>query len=176
MNHPQHISTAAKFWYLVYCKPRQERIARENLERQNFEVYLPLTRGRRRSATGPVSVVEPLFPRYLFIHLDEYSDNWSPIRSTYGVSGLVQFGGQPARVAPELVLALQEYAGCDGIYEVPVREFATGDRVRIVDGVMAGYEGIFRARTGKERVAILLELAGSWAEVNVATGSLEHAT
>lgn len=29
-------------WYLAYTKPRQEEVARINLEQQKFHVYLPL--------------------------------------------------------------------------------------------------------------------------------------
>ncbi len=37
-------------WYLVFSKPQRERTAVENLERQNYQVYLPLVRNRRRVA------------------------------------------------------------------------------------------------------------------------------
>ncbi|MEE8263278.1 MAG: transcription termination/antitermination NusG family protein, partial [Gammaproteobacteria bacterium] len=37
-----------KGWYLIYSKPRQERLALENLRRQNYEAYLPLMQHRRR--------------------------------------------------------------------------------------------------------------------------------
>ncbi len=44
-----------------------------------------------------------------------------------------------------------------------VTPFNIGDtvdvHVRIVEGVMAGYEAVFQARTGKERVLLLLQLA-----------------
>ncbi len=103
-------SDTQKAWYLIYTKPRQERYARENLERQGYEVYLPLMKDRRRRKGRYVEIVDALFPRYLFIHLDQDTDNWSPIRSTFGVSGLVYFGFKPARVASDFV-ALPTLAG-----------------------------------------------------------------
>ena len=69
-------------WYLLYSKPRQEGVAVENLKRQGYETYLPLVRTRRRRQGQYVSLVEPMFPRYLFIHLSDQTDNWGPIRST----------------------------------------------------------------------------------------------
>lgn len=161
-------------WYLVYTKPRQEKLARENLVRQGYQVYLPLIRARRRRKGAFVPVVEPMFPRYLFIHLDQETDNWGPIRSTYGVTGLVYFGFKPASVSAGLVRNLQEHEGADGLQQLPQVELQEGDSVRIVDGVMAGYEAIFQARTGKERVAILLELAGKSTQVNVSVHDLER--
>jgi transcriptional antiterminator RfaH len=43
-------------------------------------------------------VTEPMFSCYLFIQLDDQSQNWDTIRSTLGVSKLVSFGPQPAKV------------------------------------------------------------------------------
>ena len=47
-------------WFAVYTKPRQERIALENLERQGFRCFLPMAINpyQRRSARGPR--IEPL--------------------------------------------------------------------------------------------------------------------
>ena len=162
-----------KAWYLVYTKPRQERYARENLERQGYEVYLPLMRDRRRRKGRYVETVDAMFPRYLFIHLDQGNDNWAPIRSTFGVSGLVYFGFKPARVSPELVEFLRRRDDESGCQSLPVPEFNQGDRVRIVDGAMAGYEGLFHARTSRDRVTILLSFAGTFTQVDLSLHELE---
>jgi transcriptional antiterminator RfaH len=161
-------------WYLVYSKPRQERLADENLLRQGYESYLPLIRTRRRVRGAYRPVVEAMFPRYLFVCLDQVTDDWGPIRSTVGVSGLVYFGQRPAHIPLELIETLRQHVGEDGVHELPQREIGVGDAVRIVDGVMAGYSGICQARTGKERVAVLLHVAGKASMVNVPVGHLER--
>jgi transcriptional antiterminator RfaH len=160
-------------WYLLYSKPRQERLALENLERQRYEAYLPLIRTRRRRQGRFTSLVEPMFPRYLFIHLSEESDNWAPIRSTIGVANLVRFGPEAARVPDDLVITLREREDETGIQVIQQPDFRPGDRVRICEGVMAGYEAIFQARTGKERVTLLLEIAGKMARIQVDAGYIE---
>ena len=162
-----------KAWYLIYTKPRQERIAVDNLERQGFHTYLPLLRQRRRRAGSYTDVIEPLFPRYLFIHLDDQSDNWAPIRSTLGVTGLVRFGGMPSRVPDALVDSVRDHADEKGVFELPPREFKSGDKVRIREGAMAGYEAVFNARTSKERVILLLEIAGKTAQVKLSRDAIE---
>jgi len=175
MTDPQYpdASPTEKAWYLVYTKPRQEQLARENLERQQYEVYLPLIRNRRRRNGRYVEQIEAMFPRYLFIRLDQGNDDWGPIRSTYGVSNLVYFGFKPARVAPELIEYLRLRDDESGCQSLPPPEFAQGDRVRIVDGAMAGYEGIFQARTARDRVTILLAFAGSFTQVDLSLHQLE---
>lgn len=160
-----------KAWYLIYTKPRQEHIAKENLARQGFSVYLPLVRQLRRRAGRRIGFIEPLFPRYMFIRLDTTTDNWSPIRSTFGVSTLVHFGFRPATVPDDLVALLSARENPEGLHETG-RAPQPGDRVRIEDGPMAGYEGLFLATSGRERVLVLLEIMGKEARVQVPAGAL----
>ncbi|NIM28459.1 MAG: transcription/translation regulatory transformer protein RfaH [Gammaproteobacteria bacterium] len=164
-----------KAWYLVYSKPQQERLALENLERQGYASYLPMIRNRRRIRGKYTSVIEPMFPRYLFVHLSDETDNWGPIRSTIGVANLVRFGARAARVPDSLIGAMLEREE-DGVQIVVAPQAEPGDRVRIVEGVMAGYEAIFQAKTGKERVVLLLQLAeDKTARVQVGMDDIELA-
>lgn len=163
-------------WYLVYCKPRQEAVAQTNLERQGFPVYLPLARVARKRVGRRVTLLEPLFPRYLFIELSAQTDNWAPIRSTLGVSTLVRFGGLPARVPTVLVTALREREDAEGVQDLSLPRLRAGDRVRIGGGPMEGYEGIFLARTSRERVSVLLDILGRQAKISVALEQLEPNT
>lgn len=147
-------------WYLIYTKPRNETLARTNLERQGFEVYLPLLAQTRRQRGRYRTVIEPCFPRYLFIALNTVTDNWSPIRSTYGVSRLVTFDGIPAQVPHDLVEQLKQNEDHEGLQRRPEQIFNPGEKVTIIDGPFAGYEGIFHSLKGNERAAILLDIVG----------------
>jgi transcriptional antiterminator RfaH len=162
-----------KNWYLVYCKPRGEDLAKANLERQGFETYLPRVRQPRRRGGRRIIRIEPLFPRYLFIHLDTETDNWAPIRSTLGVTSLVRFGMEPAVVPDDLIGFIQARDDATGVQDLPVEEPQRGDRVRITEGPMMGYEGIFVAKTSSERVLVLLDIVGHKSRVNVEAAKLE---
>ena len=94
-------------WYVLTSKPRQEAYAEEQLNNQGYITYRPLAIRERRRRGKLVKVTESLFPRYLFINLNRVDDNWAPIRSTYGVSGFVQFGDYPLSVPDALVEELQ---------------------------------------------------------------------
>jgi transcriptional antiterminator RfaH len=163
-------------WYLIYSKPQRERLALENLERQGYPSYLPLIRNRRRRKGRYVSIIEPMFPRYLFVHLSDETDNWGPIRSTIGVANMVRFGMQAARVPDSLIEMMQERDE-EGVQTLTSAELEPGDQVRIVEGVMAGYEAIFQARTSKERVVLLLQLAQDrTARIQVSAHDIEPAS
>ena len=165
-----------KAWYLLYSKPQRERLALENLERQGYPSYLPLIQNRKRRKGRYVSVIEPMFPRYLFVHLSDETDNWGPIRSTIGVANLVRFGMQAARV-PDSLIEIMNAREQDGVQTLAPSDFKPGDQVRIVEGVMAGYEALFQARTGKERVVLLLQLAQDrTARIQVSANDIEPAS
>ena len=162
-----------KNWYLIHTKPRQERVAGEQLERQGYVIYLPFAPVRRRRRGRTIRVIDPMFPRYLFIHLSNETDDWRPIRSTIGVSTFVRFGDLPAKIPDNLIAELQVREDTDGIQVLPDLEYRRGDRVRIAEGPMEGYEGIFQCQTGKERVLLLLEIAQKAVKIELESGQIE---
>ncbi len=164
-----------KAWYLVFSKPNQEELAKENLERQCFPTYFPRMHCNRRRRGRYVKVVEAMFPRYLFVNLDNVTDNWSPIRSTVGVSTFVRFGEQIAQVPDDLVDQLHANEDEGGLQCFGPAELKPGDKVRVIEGVMAGYEAIVSAKTGKERVKILLNYAAQCTAVDISRNALELA-
>ena len=162
-------------WYLVYCKPRQETTARRNLERQGYLTYLPRIRQTRHRAGRRVSIIAPMFPRYLFIRLSTETHNWGPIRSTLGVVSIVKFGQAAAAVPDRLVEALRQGDDMEGIQVLPPEQYGPGTRVRIVEGGFAGYEGIFLARSGRDRVTVLLNVLGRETPTQVSPGAISPA-
>jgi len=89
------------------------------------------------------------------------------------VAKLVRFGGIPAKVPTELVELLREQESGRLQDEVLLHQFKQGDRVQIMEGVMAGYEGIFEAKTGSQRASVLLGIADRYTRVQVSLESME---
>jgi transcriptional antiterminator RfaH len=155
-------------WYVAYTKPRQESRAKEHLQRQGFECLLPLIKQKRRRNKQRIERIEPLFPRYLFLHLDFTRDSIAPIRSTQGVIGLVRFGDRIATVPESFMEALLGTIDPQsGLIGIPEKVFSQGEAIVIETGPLAGTHGIFQAPRGEDRVAILLEILGSSREVIV---------
>lgn len=155
-------------WYAVCCKPRQEAIAEENLLRQGYRVYLPRIRNTHHRRGQWMDVIEPLFPRYLFIWVDPALRSTAPVRSTRGAVGLVRFGGQPAVVPQEVIDAIvQREAPDSGLHQDDRPLFCTGEPVRLEKGPLAGMEGIFVEENSDKRVIVLLELLGKANKIRV---------
>jgi len=115
---------------------------------------------------------EPLFPRYLFIRLGQgdSAPSWAPIRSTKGVSRLVSFGVEPAKVADSLVDALRAQEA--SVQAEPERLFKPGERVRLTEAPFAGIEGIYQMAHGERRVMVLIEILSRQVRVQVSPASL----
>lgn len=155
-------------WYAVCCKPRQEAVAEENLQRQGFRVYLPRIRIRQRRRGQWIDAVEVLFPRYIFIRVDPLRRSTATVRSTRGVVGLVRFGGKPALVPDAVMEALlQREDAATGLHQDNRPLLSAGEPVKLVDGPLAGMEGIFTQHDGHKRVIVLLELLGKANRVTV---------
>jgi transcriptional antiterminator RfaH len=161
-------------WYLVYSKPRMEQVAQENLQRQGYETYLPMLRQTRRRNGRYYDSIEACFPRYLFIHLDTRTDNWSPIRSTLGVAKMVEFGGLPAMVPNDLIAALQANENADGLQQLQEPELKAGDKVTVLEGPFAGYQGIYQQHQSRERVAILMDIVGKNTLMTISVHELQR--
>jgi transcriptional antiterminator RfaH len=162
-------------WYVVHTKPRQEQRALQNLMWQGFECYLP-TLAVEKIKQGVLSiVVEPMFARYLFIQLDDSGSgrSWSPIRSTKGVSRLVTFGGEAAKVADDLIVALRARAALEAAQ--PRRLFTQGMRVRMTEGPFADVEGIYQIADGERRAMVLIELLNKPVRLSVPAEQLRMA-
>jgi transcriptional antiterminator RfaH len=162
-------------WFLIHTKPRQEVIALENLERQGYACYLPMLPTEKLRQGKLVTVREPLFPRYLFIQLGQgaTSQSWSPIRSTRGVSRLVSFGNEPARV-PENLIQMLQARDTDRNQNVQTL-YKSGDKVLIQEGPFAGLEAIYQMKDGEGRVMVLIELMSKPAQLKLQPAQLRKA-
>jgi transcriptional antiterminator RfaH len=140
-------------WRLIYTKPQQEKVALDNLTRQNYQCYLPLINKEKILRGKKTLTKEPMFPRYLFVSLShDGKQNWSPIRSSVGVSHLVNFGGLAASLDDEMMDNLKQKID----KALVVKAFAIGDKVQILTGPFKGMEAIFNTYKGEDRAMLLL--------------------
>lgn len=150
-----------KHWYVVQTKPRKEREAEENLQYQGFHTYLPWLQRVQQKGPKWTKVMEPLFPRYLFIHMDMQQESVAPIRSTRGVSQLIKFGQHIQAVEPEVIDFLKAREDKDsGCYIGEEKPLAKGDKVEIREGPFQGLVGIYQQTPGEGRAIILLNYLG----------------
>jgi transcriptional antiterminator RfaH len=155
-------------WYLVHTKPSVEASAEANLVRQGYGVYFPRLLQTVRSERKLRQRIVALFPRYLFLHLDEGRQSLAPVHSTVGVSGLVRFGSRYAPVPDEVVRQLQAQADpASGLHRKRHLKPARGSVVRMATGPFEGLDAVFEREIGSERVIVLLKVLGRETAVRV---------
>lgn len=166
------ISTNGSNWYLLQCKPRQDERAQINLLRQNYVIFRPQLVSEHLVRGKPHKALESLFPGYLFIQLS-HDDNWAPLRSTRGVSRIVDFNHVPATVADHVIEHLR--ARCLEPLELhATQEFKPGETLQIIRGPLATLEGVFLSMVGAERVMILLQFLNREQPVHIPLSDLER--
>lgn len=153
-------------WYVVFTKPRQEARAQEQLERQGFEIYAP--RYPRLKPGSMTASIEPMFPRYLFLRPTHLEQSLAVVRSTLGVSNLVRFGLDPARVRAEVVEKIRALEAEQMAQPLASQyPYQAGDRVRIEAGPLQGLEGLVEA-VAEKRVMVLMSFLGRESSVTIA--------
>lgn len=159
-------------WYVVQTKPKKENQAIENLLRQGYTAYCPKMAEAKRRRQRWQKIIEPLFPRYLFVQLAIGIDDFGPIRSTLGVLNMVRFGNQPATIPQQAIdiIHQQEQVLLGEPGDQPT--WQPGDKIQVVEGAFAGLNGIFEKACGTERVIVLLDMLGRQNRVTVETHSV----
>ncbi|MCG9697120.1 transcription/translation regulatory transformer protein RfaH [Shewanella sp. Isolate11] len=171
-----------KSWYLLYCKPRGETRAQDNLKLQQIETYLPM-HAQQVTKAGKTSVKRsPLFPCYLFIHFDPEQTSVSRIHSTRGVSRIVGCKEQMTPIDDSIIhsIRMQEHKLLNNFQlsdfepsQAVQPKLAQGDKVVFVDGPFAELEGIFAEQSGEKRCHILFEIMGQQKRVTVDKASIK---
>ena len=173
-----------KAWYLLYCKPREEIRAQKNFELQKIETYFPMLTEKKIQKGKKVKIKTALFPNYLFVYFNPEVTSVSSIRSTRGVSQLVDCREKMTPLC-HLVVALRDQEGKqnfekgnvdlrneqqDKVVDIP--EFQPGEKIRFTEGPFADLEGVFQQKNGVKRCHVLLNILGQMKKTKVPLSSI----
>jgi len=165
-----------KHWHLLMTKPREDERAESHLLNQGYELFRPVIRQYKVKGGKQVPVIEPLFPRYLFIRLDNVLGNWSKIRSTRGVAKMVRFTDMPAIAPDSLIEALRSQCIQDNIIDTTEEKpfvFEKGDEIEITDGSFRGITAMIKEQVAEDRVLLLLTLLGKEQELEISLNQVK---
>jgi transcriptional antiterminator RfaH len=152
--------TSQPKWYLVRTRQHKEAFVNDTLCKVCAGTFLPLLRIKQWQWGRLANKVGPLFPCYLFIHLDLTAQYYT-VQRTPGVVGLVSAGTEPIEVQQCIVDEIKRRAA-NGIVEVSPQTLRTGESVELMQGPLRGISGIFeRYLSGPQRVTLLVQLLGA---------------
>lgn len=163
-------------WYVVQAKRHCEERVLGHLAQKEITAFLPLIEVIRRYRVRWVRTLEPLFPGYLFVRLDLADHRalnavcWSP-----GLRRILSIADTPVSVPDGAIEVIQQRVGEHGFVR-PGSRFATGSRVRILHGPLAGLEAVFAQPLSRQgRVRVLVQLLGGLRRVEVDELDLDSA-
>ena len=166
-----------KRWYVIHTQARREDQALWHLRNQGFECFLPRLRRRRTHARKARTVMEPLFPRYLFAFFDSATAKWRAINGSRGVVNLLTDGARPVPVPEGVVEKLLGNADAEGVTSfAALAGLWKGRKVRICDGSFAGQIAqVETVAPSNARVGLLLSLLGRATRLQVFAYAIEPA-
>jgi transcription antitermination factor NusG len=113
--------------------------------------------------------VLPLFPSYLFVHVDARQRD-AVLRSP----GVLQIVGRKTEYSPLPDAEIDFLRSCVGRKTIePYRELVLGERVRIKSGVMQGVEGTLVRKGNNMRFVLTLDLINQHAAIQMDAQDLE---
>ena len=153
-------------WYTVSTKPHQERQAELHIKECGIECFLPLLKTSKIICRTRKTVINPLFPGYLFAQF-ELERHYRAVSYATGVRKIVEFGAGPVELDVIIIDAIKERLN-DGYVTPQSERFKMGQIVHIKDGPLTGFEAVFmREMTDRNRVLLLLNTLGLHAKLTL---------
>lgn len=154
------------YWILVTTQSNRERLAVQNIARQNYDYYFPLFREIVVRGGVKTEVARPLFPRYCFVRT---KPQWASLTGTFGVSAVVMEGKNPRRVPDRVVELLRGREDEEGFVHLDEddSDLRRGSSVKVGAGMFQGNIGIYQGMDEAERAIVLFRLLGKEHKVHV---------
>lgn len=144
-----------RHWFVFYTCPRAEKKANEYLLSLNYETFLPLKKEFKIWKNRQRKHIEvPLFPSYIFVHIFQYEI--SEINRVRGICTCVTCAKKPVSISDNDIMSLKIMLDMD-ISTIDNYNPTIGDRIRILEGPLCGYEGILVKIKDKDKFAINIE-------------------
>ncbi len=155
-------------WYALQHKPAQGDRALAHLQNQDITCFYPKIRVEKIKAGKRTKKLEPLFPGYLFINLEQTDPSWAKLRSTRGVLRVVSFANKPAAIADEVIQHIKDSL------DTVTRQggLKPGEAVQLSEGPLEGINAVFQAYDGQERAIVLIHFMQKEQKVKVPVGAL----
>lgn len=139
-------------WYALQHKPAQGDRALAHLQNQDIACFYPKITVEKIKAGKRTNKLEPLFPGYLFVNLEQTDPMWAKLRSTRGVVRIVSFANKPASIPDNVIQHVK-----DSLDTVAERGgIKPGQAVELDEGPFKGISAIFQAYDGEERALVLI--------------------
>jgi transcription antitermination factor NusG len=128
-----------KKWFVLYTRSRCEKKISALLTKRDIENYCPLSKSIRQWSDRKKMIYEPLFPSYVFVHVDDVE--LLTLKSiSSDIVNPVYWLGKPAWICQEEIDAVKYFLKEYGAVRLEKQRVNVNDRVRIMRGPFANIE------------------------------------
>lgn len=156
-------------WYALQHKPAQGDRALQHLQNQDIACFYPKISVERIKGGKRSKKLEPLFPGYMFVNLEQSDPLWSKLRSTRGVLRIVGFANKPAPISDAVIQHVKE--SLDSVAEQG--GIKAGQAVQLNEGPFEGINAIFQSYDGEARAIVLINFMQKQQVVSVPVSALK---
>jgi transcription antitermination factor NusG len=140
-------------WFIFYTYPKSEKVIKKELEKFNYQIYLPLQKVQRQWKDRKKTIEVPLFSNYIFVRT--LRENIYHILDFPKIVKYVAFEGKPATLKERDLDFIN--TACSYNLNISVSNLKKGEKIRIKSGVLKGYEGILIEHDGRKRFGLQLK-------------------
>lgn len=148
-----------RHWYALYVQPRKEKVVHRELQKRDFECYLPLKKEIRKWADRKKQVELPLFTSYVFVKIEEHKQ-WDVLQVP-GAVKFIWFGGKAVPIPEHQIESIKILIARDIAFELIPQQIRKGDLVRIKEGPFEGLVGTVLRNDNKTRFLISVNSIGT---------------
>lgn len=161
-------------WYALYVKSNHEFVTSVELSKKHIETFLPTVRKLRQWKDRRKWVDFPIFPGYLFIHVQPSPEYFLYALKTRGAINLLSAQpGCPTPITVEEIGSLRILVQSGTDFDV-YPHLKEGDRVRVRKGPLAGAEGVLAKKDAQYTFLVNVELLGRSIGVKIYADDLEE--
>lgn len=147
--------SGAHSWYALTVRANAEKRVATALQVRGYDPYLPLYRKRSRWSDRTKVLDRVLFSGYVFCRFS--LSRRAEVTGVPGVASIVGFGSHFASIPDEEIEAVRRLTG-SGLPTIPWPFLTEGDRIRVVQGPLAGVEGLFCRSKQVHRIVVSVSL------------------
>lgn len=145
-----------KRWYIFYTCPKAEKKVQQELIEKQYEVFLPVIRKLRVWKNRQRKYIDvPLFPNYIFVHT--YKRELFNIIKLPNIITYIHCAGKPSMISSEDIEGIKKMLSLETQKVSVTNNFNEGEKVRIIEGPLTGYEGVLNYYKGRSRFGIKLK-------------------
>tara|TARA_R110002074_G_scaffold304679_2_gene475940 strand:- start:14117 stop:14596 length:480 start_codon:yes stop_codon:yes gene_type:complete len=157
-------------WYALQHKPAQGDRALAHLQNQDIVCFYPKIQVEKIKAGKRIKKLEPLFPGYLFVNLEQTDPAWAKLRSTRGVIRVVSFANKAAAIADDVIRHVKD--SLDSVTQQG--GLKPGEAVQLGEGPFEGINAVFQAYDGEERAIVLISFMQKQQSVKVPVSAIKR--